>query len=102
MRSRDQLMEQWDAIRSQIANGHASDGPRLWFEGVLDDYDSVLADAERRADRPEIEVTPEMIAVGLEVIRESHYGDDLADLVEAIYVAMSHCRASASATRRSI
>jgi hypothetical protein len=42
-------MEQWDAIRLQVASGHDSDGPRLWFEGVLDDHDLALADAERRA-----------------------------------------------------
>ncbi len=55
MRTRDQLMEQWDAIRSQIASGHTSDGPRIWLEGVLDDYDSALADAERRARETQLE-----------------------------------------------
>lgn len=35
-------------------------------------------------------VTADMIAVGIEVFREHHYGDNLRDTVEAIYTAMRH------------
>ena len=49
MRTREQLMQEWDEIRVKIASGCANSGPRDWLEGVLDDYDKAIADAERRA-----------------------------------------------------
>lgn len=49
MRTRDQILEQWDVIRAKIASGCDNDGPRLWLEGVIDDYEEAVKDAERRA-----------------------------------------------------
>lgn len=48
---------------------------------------------------PQIEVTPEMLAAGLEVLREHHLGDDLAYLAEALYLAMFYRSAHASSMR---
>lgn len=42
-----------------------------------------------------IEVTKEMVAAGVEEMLERHYGADLADLVESIYLAMEIARRSA-------
>ncbi len=42
MRTRDQIMTEWDAVRAKIASGCTNDGPRLWLEGVLDDYDEAV------------------------------------------------------------
>lgn len=49
MRTREQIMQEWDAVRYKIASGCANSGPRDWLEGVLDEYDKAIADAERRA-----------------------------------------------------
>lgn len=49
MRTREQILSEWDANRAKIASGCTNDGPRLWLEGVLDDYDEAVQDAERRA-----------------------------------------------------
>lgn len=49
MRTREQLLEQWDDIRAKIAGGCTNDGPRLWFEGVIDDFVGELDEAHRIA-----------------------------------------------------
>ncbi len=44
----------------------------------------------------EIEVTPEMVAAGLEALREHHYGDDLGYMLESVFRAMAYASAAAS------
>lgn len=51
MRSREQIMTEWDAIRRTIAEGCANSGPRDWLEGVMDDQDRVIADLVRETVR---------------------------------------------------
>lgn len=51
MRSRDQIMAEWDAIRSKIAGGCTNSGPRDWFEGVMDEQDRAIADLVREIGR---------------------------------------------------
>ena len=45
MRTREQIMQEWDAVRAKIANGCTNSGPSDWLEGVLDD----VALSEREA-----------------------------------------------------
>lgn len=48
-RSRDQIMTEWDAIRSKMADGGcATSGPREWLDGVLDEQDRIIADLVRK------------------------------------------------------
>lgn len=39
VRTRAEVLNEWDAIRAKIADGCTNDGPRLWLEGALDDFD---------------------------------------------------------------
>lgn len=50
-RSRDEIMTQWVAIRDKIAGGCTHDGPRLWFEGVMDEQDNIIAGLVREMSR---------------------------------------------------
>lgn len=50
-RSRDQLMTEWDAIRTKIADGCNNSGPRDWFEGVMDEQDQIIAGLVREIER---------------------------------------------------
>ncbi len=46
----------------------------------------------------QIEVTSEMIAAGLDELRERHFDDGLSYVLESVYRAMAYARPSASAT----
>ncbi len=39
--SREEVMLQWDKIRTLIANGERSSYPRDWFESILDHFEEV-------------------------------------------------------------
>jgi hypothetical protein len=49
VRTREQSLEQSDYIRAKIASGCTNDGPRLWFEGVIDDFVGEVDAAQRIA-----------------------------------------------------
>lgn len=49
-------------------------------------------------DRPEIEVTPEMVAAGLQALSEHSFSDELPYVLESVYRAMAYARALASRT----
>ena len=40
------------------------------------------------ADFAPIEISPEMIAAGVDELRERHLGDDLSEIAKALYLAM--------------
>jgi len=44
---REQTLKQWDYWRKYIAEGGQADGPRIWLETLLDQFDELLA--ERKA-----------------------------------------------------
>lgn len=47
MRSREQIMTEWDGVRRSIAEGNTSSSPRDWIEGVMDDQDGAIASLMR-------------------------------------------------------
>lgn len=44
---REETLRQWDYWRKYIAEGGQADGPRIWLETLLDQFDELLA--ERKA-----------------------------------------------------
>lgn len=50
-RSRDQIMQEWDAVRAAIATGRTDSGPRDWLDGVLDEQDHIIAGLVRETVR---------------------------------------------------
>lgn len=42
MLKREEIMQDWDKWREQIANGNAGSGPRDAFESLLDKYDEIV------------------------------------------------------------
>jgi hypothetical protein len=48
-----------------------------------------------------VEVTDTMVAAGLEELRQHHYDDDAALMLESVFRAMDYARRSASATSAS-
>ena len=45
---REQIMEQWDYWRAEIAEGNRSTAPRDWFESILDYYEEKLENKENK------------------------------------------------------
>ena len=53
------------------------------------------------SDNLTVEVTPEMIAAGMEELREHRFGDQASYILECIYRAMHYARLAASSTKAS-
>ena len=50
-RSREQILTEWDGIRTKIADGCTNSGPRDWLEGVLNEQDHLIAGLVRETVR---------------------------------------------------
>jgi hypothetical protein len=47
MRTSEQLLTEWDAIRRAIADGCTHSGPRDWFEGVIEEFEDAVRERDQ-------------------------------------------------------
>lgn len=89
VRTRAEVLNEWDAIRAKIADGCTNDGPRLWLEGVLDDFD-IEIERLRSALAAEREECAKVAEARAEICKDALYQGDKMEvhtLNEALHIA---------------